>query len=98
VIAVTVRRTLRRLSVSDIKARKGIAANDDLLDCAGRVELAMNEFKITQAEEKLIRDKVRTEAIAIQVHRDVGAEVRAAVRRPGVTIPVYLPAETNITK
>jgi len=46
------------MGLSDIKYKKGIPKNDDLLDRAGRTELAANEFRITQAEDKLIRDRI----------------------------------------
>lgn len=37
----------------DVKHLKGIPLKEDLLDCIGRAELAMNEFRITQTEERL---------------------------------------------
>jgi DNA-damage-inducible protein D len=86
------------LGVGDIKRRKGIADGDQLLDCAGRVELAMNEFKTTQAEAKIVREKINTEAAAIRAHGDVGAEVRKAVEKMGGIMPEDLPAEPNINK
>ena len=39
-------RGLYGLSKQEIIARKGISPKDDLLDCAGRVELAANEFRV----------------------------------------------------
>ncbi len=36
--------------VRELKLMKGIASNEDLLDCIGRAELAANEFRITQTE------------------------------------------------
>lgn len=86
------------LGVDDIKRRKGIPDADQLLDCAGRVELAMNEFKTTQAEAKIVRERVNTEALAIRAHGDVAAEVRTAVRKMGGIMPEDLPAEPNIKK
>jgi len=86
------------LGVKKIKARKGIPEKDDLLDCAGRAELAMNEFRITQAEQKLVRDDIKTEQQAIHAHEMVATEVRNAVKRVGGTMPEALPAEPNINK
>ena len=42
-----------------IKAKKGIGKNEELLDCIGRAELAANEFRITQTEEKLRIEQIR---------------------------------------
>ena len=86
------------LGVREIKRRKGIPESDDLMDCAGRVELAINEFKITQAEAKIVRDKINTEQMAIRAHGDVAAEVRNAIAKMGGVMPEDLPAEPNITK
>ncbi len=86
------------LGASDIKASKGIPATDDLLDRCGRAELAMNEFRITQTEEKLVRDRTRDERSAIDVHHGVGAEVRATVRKLGGTMPEVLKPEISIKK
>ena len=43
----------------DIKRRKGIPDQEELLDRAGRAELAANEFRITQTEEKLRHERIR---------------------------------------
>lgn len=86
------------LGVREIKRHKGIPDKDDLLDCAGRAELALNEFRITQAEQKIIRDAIKTEQHAIQAHEIVAAEVRNAIKKVGGTMPENLPAEPNINK
>ncbi len=82
--------------VPAIKQMKGIAEKDDLLDCCNRVELAANEFRITQTEEKLIRDRVQGETPAINVHHEVGAEVRSAIVKLGGTMPENLPKAPSI--
>jgi DNA-damage-inducible protein D len=85
------------LGVSEIKRSKGIDDKDDLLDCCGRAELAANEFRITQTEEKLIRDRVRNdESTAIQTHYEVGTEVRNAIKKLGGTMPEKLLKEPSI--
>lgn len=86
------------MGLSDIKYKKGIPKNDDLLDRAGRTELAANEFRITQAEDKLIRDRINNERDAIQTHLDVGREVRATINKLGGTMPENLPTEEPIKK
>jgi DNA-damage-inducible protein D len=89
---------LYEMGLSDIKRKKGIGEKENLLDRAGRTELAANEFRITQTEEKLIRDKVDTESHAIITHREVGQEVRNVIRRIGGRMPEDLPPEESIKK
>lgn len=84
------------LGVAELKQRKGIPPSDDLLDCVDRVELAMHDFKNTQAEAKILRESIQTEALAIQVHRKVAEGVREAVRKNGGPLPEDLPAVENI--
>jgi DNA-damage-inducible protein D len=89
-------RGLYGMGLADIKKFKRIPASEDLLDCAGRTELAANEFRITQTEQKLKRDAVFGEARAIQTHKIVGMEVRSAIKRVGGTMPENLPPEAPI--
>jgi DNA-damage-inducible protein D len=86
------------MGLVDIKRIKQIPQAEDLLDCAGRAELAANDFRITQTEQKLKRDDVRGEESAIDTHFTVGREVRAAIERVGGTMPEKLPAEQPIKK
>ncbi len=79
---------------SAIKQRKGIAEKENLMDRMDATELAANQFRMTQAREKLGRDGVKTEQRAILTHEQVGREVRAAIERIGGTLPEnILPAE-----
>ena len=91
-------RGLYGIGVQDIKARKGIAPKDDLLDRAGRVELAANEFRITQAEDKLRRERVKDEGTAIHTHKSVGEAVRATIQKLGGVTPENLPPEPSIKR
>lgn len=84
------------MGVSDIKRRKKIEG--ELLDHAGRAELAANEFRITQTEQKLVRDRITGEPNAITTHRAVGAEVRATIKKLGGTMPEDLPPEQSLKK
>jgi len=86
------------LGVKAIKARKGLAEKDDLLDRAGRAELAANEFRITQTEEKIARDKISGEERAVTTHFDVALKVRNTIREIGGTMPENLPPETSLKK
>ena len=81
-----------------IKVRKGISDKEDLLDCIGRVELAANEFRATQTEEKLRLDNIKGEQKAIDTHKAVGKRVRKAIIEIGGTLPEDLPAEPSIKR
>ncbi|HEX3358320.1 MAG TPA: DNA damage-inducible protein D [Tepidisphaeraceae bacterium] len=77
-----------------IKARKGIARDDNLMDRMDTTELAANQFRMTQAREKLAREKIKGQQQAIKTHEQVGREVRAAIQRIGGTMPENIkPAE-----
>ena len=79
-----------------IKARKGIAPRDNLMDRMNATELAANQFRMTQARDKLARDNVRTQQRAIQTHETVGREVRQAIARIGGTPPENIPPAEHI--
>jgi DNA-damage-inducible protein D len=82
--------------VKAIKERKGIGEKEELLDCIGRAELAANEFRITQTEEKLRIGQIQGEQKAIDTHHEVGKKVRQAIKNIGATMPENLPAEPSI--
>lgn len=91
-------RGLYGMGLADIKRRKQIPPAEDLLDRAGRAELAANEFRITQTQQKLERERIQGEYPATETHRSVGKEVRDAIRRIGGTMPENLPKEESIKK
>jgi DNA-damage-inducible protein D len=62
----------------------------------GVEELAANEFRITQTEAKIRREKVQGEERAIGAHVTVGREVRQAIKRLGNVMPEDLPPEPPI--
>jgi DNA-damage-inducible protein D len=84
--------------VKEVKAIKNIGKTEDLLDCIGRAELAMHEFRITQTEEKLRVDGIKGEQKAIDTHREVGREVRQAVKNIGGKLPEHHNAEPSVKK
>ena len=91
-------RGLYGMGLKEIKSRKRLPQSADLLDRSGHAELAANEFRITQTQQKLERDRIQGEEIAIATHRSVGAEVRDAISRIGGTMPENLPVEEPIKK
>lgn len=82
--------------VEAIKSRKSIDSNHGLMDRMNATELAANQFRMTQAREKLGRERVRSERGAIDAHHSVGKEVRAAIARIGGTMPENIPADEHI--
>jgi len=91
-------RGLYNLSLGEIKERKGLSPKEQLLDRAGRAELAANEFRITQTEEALKRDDISGDTNARETHRRVGEKVRDTIDKIGGTMPEDLPAEPSIKK
>ena len=91
-------RGMYRMGLGQIKAKKGIAPNEDLFDRSGRAELAANDFRITQTEAKLRRENISGDLIARQTHQEVGAEVRQTIEKLGGVMPENLPAEPSIKK
>lgn len=91
-------RGLYGMGLSAIKARKKIPEKEDLLDHAGRAELAANEFRITQTEQKISREKITGEQHAIATHKVVGEEVRSTIKKIGGTMPEDLPPEPSLKK
>jgi DNA-damage-inducible protein D len=86
------------LGKSEIETLKKIPPNEDLLDCIDRAELAANEFRITQTEEKLLREKVQGETNAVNTHFRVGKAVRKTIADLGGTMPEKLPRAPSIKK
>lgn len=82
--------------VAGIKVHKNIDQKEDLLDRMGRAELAANDFRITQTEERLRNQGIIGEDAAIKTHHEVGKEVRKAIENIGGRMPEDLPAEPSI--
>jgi DNA-damage-inducible protein D len=79
------------LGVDAIKARKGIAPKEQLMDRMNTTELAANQFSMTHTREKLKLEKIKNQRDAIQAHEKVGREVRAAIAKIGVAMPENIP-------
>jgi DNA-damage-inducible protein D len=79
-----------------IKARKGVAAKENLMDRMNATELAANQFRMTQTRDKLARDRIATQQAAINTHEAVGREVREAIRKIGGTLPEEIPPAEHI--
>jgi DNA-damage-inducible protein D len=86
------------LGADAIKARKGIDPKENLMDRMDRTELAANQFRMTQAREKLKRENIKDQRDAIEAHEAVGKEVRAAISKIGGTPPENIPPAEHIKK
>jgi DNA-damage-inducible protein D len=86
------------LNAGDIKRRKGLKKNEDILDHMGSTELAANLFRATQTEEKLKRDHVDNKQDANDTHYQVGKKVRKTIQELGGTMPEDLPTPEKSIK
>jgi DNA-damage-inducible protein D len=59
-------------------------------------ELAANLFRITQTDEKIIKDKIKGDDLASKTHFMVGGKVRQTIKDIGGTTPENLPPERHI--
>lgn len=86
------------LKAQDIKERKGLKKNQNILDFMGSTELAANLFRATQTEEKLRRENIQGKKDANQTHYEVGKKVRQTIADLGGTMPEDLPTPEKSTK
>ena len=86
------------LKAQDIKERKGLKKNQNILDFMGSTELAANLFRATQTEEKLRRENIRGKDEANQTHYEVGKKVRQTIADLGGTMPEDLPTPEKSAK
>ncbi len=84
------------LGVDAIKTRKRIPEKEQLMDRMDATELAANQFRMTQTRDKLARQRIHDQEQAIETHKQVGREVRAAIQRIGGTLPENLPPAEHI--
>ena len=61
-------------------------------------ELAANQFRMTQARDKLIRERIHNQQQAIHAHEQVGKEVREAIKRIGGDLPEQIAPAEHIKK
>ena len=85
-------------TADDIAKRKGLRYREDILDNMGSSELIANLFRISQTEEKLKNDKVKTEEKANETHYTVGKNIREVIKKNGGTMPEDLPTPKKSLK
>ena len=85
-------------TADDIAKRKGLRYREDILDNMGSDELIANLFRISQTEQKLKRENIKSESDANKTHYEVGKEVRNTINRLGGTMPEKLPTPKKSLK
>ncbi len=86
------------LTAGDIKNRRNLGKNENILDHMGYEELAANLFRATQAEAKLRRENIQGKENANAAHFEVGKAVRDTIKGLGGTMPEDLPTPTKSIK
>ena len=85
-------------TADDIAKRKGLRYREDILDNMGSDELIANLFRISQTEQKLKKDNIKTEKEANKTHYNIGKIVRKAIKEAGGTMPEDLPTPKKSLK
>lgn len=91
-------RGLYNMSLSRIRAIKGLPPNRTPLDFMGAEELGANIFRITQTEAKIRRDRVTGQKALESTAHEVGRKVRETIHNIGGTMPEDLPPAEDIRK
>ncbi len=85
-------------TADDIAKRKGLRYREDILDNMGSDELIANLFRISQTEQKLKKDNIKTESEANQTHYNIGKNIRDVIAKNGGTMPEDLPTPKKSLK
>ncbi len=85
-------------TADDIAKRKGLRYREDILDNMGSDELIVNLFRISQTEQSLKRDNVKTENKANTTHYNIGKNIREVIDKNGGTMPEDLPTPKKSLK
>lgn len=85
-------------TANDIAKRKGLRYREDILDNMGIDELISNLFRISQTEQKLKKDNIKTERDANKTHYEVGKKIRKTIMELGGTMPEDLPTPKKSLK
>ena len=86
------------LTANDIAKRKCLRYREDILDNMGSDELIINLFRISQTEQKLQKDNIKTEKDANITHYKVGSKIREAVKELGEILLEDLPTSDKSLK
>ena len=84
--------------MQDIHKKKNLKKSQSILDHMSSLELASNIFRAAQTEDKLKREQISDKQKANVIHKDVGIEVREAIKRIGGSMPENLPVPKESIK
>ncbi|MEG0835775.1 MAG: DNA damage-inducible protein D, partial [Christensenellaceae bacterium] len=82
-------------TVNDIHKRKNLKSEEKILDFMCSSELIANLFRISQADEKIKKEKIEGANEVIEAHFEVGKIVRGAIEQTGGTMPEDMPTPTK---
>ncbi|MEG2450476.1 MAG: DNA damage-inducible protein D, partial [Clostridia bacterium] len=82
-------------TVTDIHKRKNLKSEEKILDFMCSSELIANLFRISQADEKIKKEKIEGANEVIEAHFEVGKIVRGAIEQTGGTMPEDMPTPTK---
>lgn len=85
-------------TADDIAKRKGLRYREEILDNMESDELAANLFRISQINQKLIRDNIKGEKSSNSAHYEVGKKVRKAIADIGGIMPEDMPLPNKSLK
>ena len=85
-------------TANDIAKRKGLRYREDILDNMGSDELIVNLFRISQTEQKLQNDNIKTEKNANMIHYKVGSKIRDTIKELGGILPEDFPTPKKSLK
>lgn len=85
-------------TADDIAKRKKLRYREDILDNMGSDELIANLFRISQTEQKLKRENIKTEKEANKTHYEVGSKIRNTIKELGGIMPEELPTPKKSLK
>jgi len=85
-------------TADDIAKRKKLRYREDILDNMGSDELIVNLFRISQTEQKLKKENIKTEKEANKAHYEVGSKIRKTIKELGGTMPEELPTPNKSLK
>lgn len=84
------------MSLKEMRAMRGLGANEQIFDRAGPLELSANDFQMNLAAEVIRKENVRGEQPAIRRNKEVATHVRNTIKASGGTMPEKLPLESPI--
>jgi len=85
-------------TANDIAKRKNLRYREEILDNMGSDELIANLFRISQTEQKIVKEEIKGEKNASDAHYKVGKIVRNAIEQTGGTMPEKLPTPKKSLK